>query len=216
MKSFRLLIWSAAICGAAVFTGCVDTADNQLSPMEQEWERVIRDSYPGYRTPKTMPPAVRDSVVYYDAPKAATVQADKAPAAAAPTGEPADVIDQAAQKTDAAEAPVQTEVAPAVKAESKEAPAEEKKAEVKADDAKAESKEAPAEEKKAVTADKKEAPKADKTGAEVTVKAGDTIGGIAKEFYGNAKYAEVILKANPQVKDAKRLKIGTKLIIPAL
>ena len=37
MNSFRLLIWSAAICGAAVFTGCVDTASNQLSPMEQAY-----------------------------------------------------------------------------------------------------------------------------------------------------------------------------------
>ena len=58
--------------------------------------------------------------------------------------------------------------------------------------------------------------KTDKSSAEVVVKAGDTIGGIAKEFYGNAKYADVILKANPQIKDAKRLKIGTKLVIPAL
>ena len=215
MKSFRLLIWSAAICGAAVFTGCVEIADNQLSPMEQEWERVIRDSYPGYRTPQTMPPAVRDSVVYYDAPKAAPVQAENVPAAAA--GEPADVIDQAAQKTDAAEAPVQAENVSAAKAETNDAPAEEKKADVKADAAdKKEVKDAPAEEKKADAADKKEVKKADKSSAEVIVKAGDTIGGIAKEFYGNAKYAEVILKANPQVKDAKRLKIGTKLVIPAL
>ena len=89
MKNFRLLIWSAAICGAAVFTGCVDTADNQLSPMEQDWQRAIRSSYPGYRAPKTMPPAVRDSVVYYDAPKAAPA----APAAESAAPEKVESID---------------------------------------------------------------------------------------------------------------------------
>ena len=30
------------------------------------------------------------------------------------------------------------------------------------------------------------------------------------------KYYDVILKANPQIKNPKRLKIGTKLVIPAL
>ena len=210
MKNFRLLIWSAAICGAAVFTGCVDTADNQLSPMEQDWQRAIRSSYPGYRAPKTMPPAVRDSVVYYDAPKAAPA----APAAElpAPAAEPAEVVDLAAKNSDAA-APAVQETAPAkaeVKAEEKKA---EEKVEAKAGEKKTEAK---ADEKKDAPADSKEVKKADKGNAEAVVKAGDTIGGIAKEFYGNAKYADVILKANPQVKDPKRLKIGTKLIIPAL
>ena len=195
MKSFRLLIWSAAICGAAVFTGCVDTAPNQLSPMEQEWERAIRTSYPGYRTPKTMPPAVRDSVVYYDAPKPAAQESI-----------PAAVIDQAAETVPAAQ----------------ELPAEPVKAEPAKADAVAPEKAEPAKADAVAPekADKKEVKtpaKADAKGsAEAVVKAGDTIGGIAKEFYGNAKYADVILKANPQVKNPKRLKIGTKLVIPAL
>ena len=208
MKNFRLLIWSAAICGAAVFTGCVDTADNQLSPMEQDWQRAIRSSYPGYRAPKTMPPAVRDSVVYYDAPKAAP--AASAAELPAPAAEPAEVVDLAAKNSNADAAPAVQETSPAkaeVKAEEKKA---EEKVEAKADEKKAEEKKA--EEKTEAKADVK---KADST-AEAVVKAGDTIGGIAKEFYGNAKYADVILKANPQVKDPKRLKIGTKLLIPAL
>ena len=196
MNSFRLLIWSAAICGAAVFTGCVDTASNQLSPMEQEWERAIRTSYPGYRTPKTMPPAVRDSVVYYEAPKPASAPAD-IPAA---TLDPATAVDNAAANAAA-------DVVPApVEPVKSDAPADAKKVDAPADVKKAD---APADEKKVDA-------KKDKGNAEAVVKAGDTIGGIAKEFYGNAKYADVILKANPQVKDAKRLKIGTKLIIPAL
>lgn len=197
MKNFRLLIWFAAICGAAVFTGCVDTASNQLSPMEQEWERAIRTSYPGYRTPKTMPPAVRDSVVYYEAPQSEVKTAD-IPAAAE---DPAAAVDNAAANAskEAVPVPVETVKTEQVKAD---APVEAKPAEGKKPEAPAEV--------------KKETAKESKGSAEAVVKAGDTIGGIAKEFYGNAKYADVILKANPQVKNANRLKIGTKLVIPAL
>ena len=155
--------------------------------MEQEWERAIRTSYPGYRTPKTMPPAVRDSVVYYEAPKPASAPAD-IPAA---TLDPATAVDNAAANAAADVVPVPVEP---VKSD---APADVKKADTPADAKKVDAKK-------------------DKGNAEAVVKAGDTIGGIAKEFHGNAKYADVILKANPQVKDAKRLKIGTKLIIPAL
>ena len=173
--------------------------------MEQEWERAIRTSYPGYRTPKTMPPAVRDSVVYYEAPKPASAPAD-IPAA---TLDPATAVDNAAANAAADVVPVPVEP---VKSD---APADVKKADTPADAKKVD---APADVKKADTpADaKKVDAKKDKGNAEAVVKAGDTIGGIAKEFHGNAKYADVILKANPQVKDAKRLKIGTKLIIPAL
>ena len=209
MKSFRLLIWSAAICGAAVFTGCVDTADTPLSPMEQEWERAIRNSYPGYRAPKTMAPAVRDNVVYYDAPKSAVKE--NVPAA---DDDPAKAIDKAADAPADAVVPVAQEQQPAAVEKKNDAPAA--KAEEKADK-KAEKKDAVKPAEKAAPAKEAAAPaKTDKSSAEVVVKAGDTIGGIAKEFYGNAKYADVILKANPQIKDAKRLKIGTKLVIPAL
>ena len=193
------MIWSAAICGAAVFTGCVDTADNKLDPMEQEWERVIRRSYPGHRTPKTMPPAVRDSVVYYGTQKAA--QETPAPAA----DDPASAVDAAAN------APAVQEV-PAVVEQKDDSKAAEKSVDAAAE------KSAP--EKAVEKQDAKAAAPAKSQGAKesayAVVKPGDTIGGIAKEFYGNAKYSYVILKANPQVKNPKRLKIGTKLVIPAL
>ena len=224
MKDFRLLIWAAAICGAAVFTGCVDTAATPFSPMEQEWERAIRESYPGYRAPKTMAPGVRDNVVYYEPAKPAAVS-ESAPVAA---DDPAAAVDKAAEapvvpvpqeqievKEEKKAAPA-VEVAPAAPVADKAAPADAKAAVDKA----AEAKPAEAKPAEAKPADKAAVKTADKKGkgeaAEAVVKAGDTIGGIAKEFYGNAKYADVILKANPQVKDAKRLKIGTKLIIPAL
>ena len=103
------------------------------------------------------------------------------------------------------------------------APAEKKEAELVAPAAPA-----PAvKDEKAAPAPKAEEKKAEKTAevkaasavgknAEAVVKAGDTLTGLAKEFYGDAKYYDVILKANPQIKNPKRLKIGMKLVIPAL
>ncbi|MBO5900762.1 MAG: LysM peptidoglycan-binding domain-containing protein [Lentisphaeria bacterium] len=218
MKNFRLLIWGAAACGAAVLTGCVQTADNQLSPMEKDWERVIRSSYPGYRTPKTTAPAQRDGVVDYRVP-AAQAAADNSMTAAStdpvPVEDPVSAVDKAAAADPSSEIkePAMPVPAPAkeeVKAEEKAAaPAEEVKAEDKS--AKAE---APA--KDAKDAKAKDAKAAKGEPVVVAVKAGDTIGGLAKEFLGNAKYADVILKANPHVKDPKRLRIGTKLVIPTL
>ena len=218
MKNFRLLIWGAAACGAAVFTGCVQTADNQLSPMEKDWERVIRSSYPGYRTPKTTAPAQRDGVVDYRVP-AAQAAADNSMTAAStdpvPVEDPVSAVDKAAAADPSSEIkePAMPVPAPAkedVKAEEKAAaPAEEVKAEDKSVKA-----EAPA--KDAKDAKAKDAKAAKGEPVVVSVKAGDTIGGLAKEFLGNAKYADVILKANPHVKDPKRLRIGTKLVIPTL
>lgn len=214
MKNFRLLIWGAVACGAAVLTGCVQTADNQLSPMEKDWERVIRSSYPGYRTPKTTAPAQRDGVVDYRVP-AAQAAADNSMTAAStdpvPVEDPVSAVDKAAAADPSSEIkePAMPVPAPAkedVKAEEKAAaPAEEVKAEAPAKDAK-DAKDAKAKDAKAAKGEP----------VVVAVKAGDTIGGLAKEFLGNAKYADVILKANPHVKDPKRLRIGTKLVIPTL
>lgn len=211
MKNFRLLIWGAAACGAAVLTGCVQTADNQLSPMEKDWERVIRSSYPGYRTPKTTAPAQRDGVVDYRVP-AAQAAADNSMTAAStdpvPVEDPVSAVDKAAAADPSSEIkepamPVPAPAKEGVKAEEKAAaPAEEVKAEAPAKDAK--------------DAKAKDAKAAKGEPVVVAVKAGDTIGGLAKEFLGNAKYADVILKANPHVKDPKRLRIGTKLVIPTL
>lgn len=218
MKNFRLLIWGAAACGAAVLTGCVQTADNQLSPMEKDWERVIRSSYPGYRTPKTTAPAQRDGVVDYRVP-AAQAAADNSMTAAStdpvPVEDPVSAVDKAAAADPSSEI---KEPAMPVPAPAKEEVKAEGKAAAPAKEVKAEDKSAKAE---ALAKDAKDAKAKDAKAAKgepvvVAVKAGDTIGGLAKEFLGNAKYADVILKANPHVKDPKRLRIGTKLVIPTL
>ena len=223
MYRFRLLIGVAALFCAAVITGCVDTADNRLSEMEQDWARVIGDSYPGYRIPKTMPPAVRGSVIVEESAKPADTAS--VPAAPSPDSDPAAMVDKAAADTAAAEVvpePKEQAAPVPVSAEKKETEAVAPSAEVK--DAPAEKSEAKSAEKKEekaveaeadVKADAKAAPGAG-TNAEAVVKAGDTLTGLAKEFYGDAKYYDVILKANPQIKNPKRLKIGAKLVIPAL
>ena len=213
MKNFRLLIWGAVACGAAVLTGCVQTADNQLSPMEKDWERVIRSSYPGYRTPKTTAPAQRDGVVDYRVP-AAQAAADNSMTAAStdpvPVEDPVSAVDKAAAADPSSEI---KEPAMPVPAPAKEDVKAEEKAAAPAQEVKAEDKSAKAE---APAKDAKDAKAAKGEPVVVAVKAGDTIGGLAKEFLGNAKYADVILKANPHVKDPKRLRIGTKLVIPTL
>ena len=210
MNRFRLLIGVAALFCAAVITGCVDTADNTLSDMEQEWARVIGESYPGHRIPKTMPPAVRSSVVVEDVEESKAVRRTSAPAVDAPApavdGDPAAIVDNAAAVAPAADVVPEPkeQTAKADPAAVKSEAVVEKKPEVS--------------DKKAAVAAEPAAPVAPAAGknAEAVVKAGDTITGLAKEFYGDAKYYEVILKANPQIKNPKRLKIGTKLVIPAL
>ena len=49
------------------------------------------------------------------------------------------------------------------------------------------------------------------------VKAGDTLGGIARRFYGDARCYDIIMKANrDQVRTPKSLRPGMKLVIPKL
>ena len=49
------------------------------------------------------------------------------------------------------------------------------------------------------------------------VRSGDTLGKIAQKHYGNARYANVIFKANGDIlKDPNRLRPGMKLIVPKL
>lgn len=49
-----------------------------------------------------------------------------------------------------------------------------------------------------------------------TVKSGDTLVAISRTEYGTGKYVDLIVKANPEVKDPRKLKIGMVLKIPPL
>lgn len=48
------------------------------------------------------------------------------------------------------------------------------------------------------------------------IQPGDTLGELAKRYYGSARHVEVLLKANPQIKDPRALRVGDVLKIPAL
>ncbi len=43
---------------------------------------------------------------------------------------------------------------------------------------------------------------------------GDTISKISEQYYGSKKEIDKILKANPGIADANKLKVGTQLVIP--
>ncbi len=48
------------------------------------------------------------------------------------------------------------------------------------------------------------------------VEQGDTISELAEQYYGSQRHTEFLLKANPQIKDPRRLRINMRLKIPPL
>ncbi len=181
---------------AAVLAGCgPELAQTSFGEKEAEWQRVIRENYPQYEPPRTAPPAVRDNVSpRLREEEQARKNEEKAAAPAtevsgAPTAseDPEVTIDRAAEKTP----------------EKAESAAPEKSAK--------------AEPAKTAPADKANADKAQQVpGEEYVVKSGDTLGKIAQKFYGDARRADVLVRANPQLTDPNRLRIGTKLVIPKI
>ena len=183
---------------AAVLAGCgPELAQTSFGEKEAEWQRVIRENYPQYEPPRTAPPAVRDNVsprLREEEQARRNEEKAEAPAtevSGAPTAsdDPEVTVDRAAEKT-----PEKAENA---------APEKSAKAEPAQDKAKA----APAD-------------KADKAqpvpGEEYVVKSGDTLGKIAQKFYGDARRADVLVRANPQLTDPNRLRVGAKLVIPKI
>jgi nucleoid-associated protein YgaU len=74
-----------------------------------------------------------------------------------------------------------------------------------------------AEEVKAPAADDKNVPPDPTNSTVYEVKSGDTLGSIAYKMYGNARYSNIIFRANTDIlKDANKLRPGMKLIVPKL
>lgn len=46
------------------------------------------------------------------------------------------------------------------------------------------------------------------------LKSGETISALSKQYYGSEKYTKLILDANPTLKDPRRLRPGTSIVIP--
>ena len=205
-------------------TGChyTNIATPQKGSEEEAWEELIRESYPGYRPPPTIIRRNTNSKPVTPLAGSETLKAeDDADAGkSVPEVIPAENKEQEnktaevkpAEEKNADSAEVKpAEEKPADNAEVK--PAEEKpadNAEVK-----------PAEEK---PADSAAAPAPtginppDPTNSTVyEVKSGDTLGSIARKNYGNARFSNVIFKANADIlKDPNRLRPGMKLILPKL
>ena len=204
----KTLLFSGAVI-VLLSAGCrPELAEGVYGSEEQQWYQIIKDSYPGYRPPRIASPATVDKA----SPEALEQQR---------SAENSSVVEIKASTDDAA---VSAKVdAAADKTTVK--PAEDKKADVKdakAEDKKADAKDAKAEDKKADAKDAKaEDKKADAKDEEADyiiykVQAGDTPGSIARKFYGKASMYEVIMKANPQIKDTKLIQIGTELKVPKL
>ena len=192
MKKILFVTVSAA---AALFCGCQHTRVDQVQPSEgmQDWYKDIKDNYPGFQPPALVSPGVSG----YTAPKTEKKNTvEQYPAM--DNGIEAIPVDPVPDQDKDAEAEVKPEVKPAVKAEVKPAVKAEVKPEVK-----------PA-------AAEIEPP--DPTNSEIyVVQSGDTLGAISKKFYGSARHAALIRKANSDiVSNVNKLKPGMKLIIPKL
>ena len=225
----KTLLFSGAVI-ALLSAGCrPELAEGVYGAEEQQWYQIIKDSYPGYRPPRIASPATVDKA----SPEALEQQRSAENSSVVEVQAPADdaatsaKVDAAADKTKKEDKKADTKDVKAEdkKADAKDAKAEDKKADAKdakAEDKKADAKDAKAEDKKADAKDAKaEDKKADAKDEEADyviykVQAGDTPGSIARKFYGKASMYEVIMKANPQIKDAKLIQIGTELKVPKL
>ena len=184
----------AGMFSVLVLAGCgPELAETQEGAREQEWRRVISESYPSWQAPRAAAPAQYDNVSPELMAAREGAEAPAAPAEAAPA-EP--TVPEPAADGESVGLPA-TEPAPAAEA----APAE------KAEAAPAEA--APAEKAEAAPEEKFE---------EYTVVAGDTLSKIAQKVYHDGRLYNRIFKANEDVLkgDPNKLRIGMKLRIPAL
>ena len=207
MKTNLLLPGCAA--AALLAAGCgPDLAQGGYGAEEQQWQKEISANYSGYRPPRIAPPAIVD----HASPEALEKQrqqgepvpgTDAAPGTESVSEIPAPAEDkEQTGKTDGSAAQTVDSAADKTAPEAAGKKADDKKS---AEDGKADRK---ADDKKSAVAG---------TDCEIyVVKSGDTPGSIAHKFYGKASHYDLILKANPQIKDPKQIPIGTKLRIPKL
>lgn len=183
----------------ALLTGCdPELAQIPAGSQEELWYRQLKENYSSFTPPQTPAPAA------YNRP-AAPAPAPAAKAQEKPADDPESTVDRAAdgKKVDPQAVPAE---------ESPAAQNAEKAAAGKTDGAaaKAENEKTAAGEK---AADGEEVP----AGKPYIVVSGDTLGGIAKKFYGKSSLDDVIFRANTKViKDRNKLSPGMRLVIPDL
>lgn len=216
----HLVLLTGAAAAVVMISGCrPDLDQGEYGAEEKQWLNIIQSNYSGYRPPRIAPPATVDRATPEALEKQREQQELERQQEADAGKETVSEVTPAAENDAAAADKKEDTAAPAdaKKAEADQAaPADAKKAEVDkaapADAKKAEAdKAAPADVKKAEAA-----PAADADCIIHTVAPGETLGSIARKYYGKASLFEIIVKANPQLKDPKRIRIGTKLSIPKL
>ena len=206
MKSFTIAVGAGA-AAVAVLAGCGPSlAQVPYGEEEARWQKVFRDNYSGYEAPRTAPPAIRDNVSprLLEEEEARRNAQNRGNVNTPPPADNPPAVDNPQQPADnpPADDPARI-VDNAAKRSAAEEPAPPREPERKA---------APAKEDK--PAAHKGAPK---DAGVYEVKPNDTLGGIAKKFYGDARRTDVIIRANPSLKkNPDFLKPGMKLVIPKI
>ena len=201
MNRFTIAVGAGA-AAAMVLAGCGPRlAQVPYGEEEARWQKILRDNYSGYEAPRTAPPAIRDNVsprlleeeqARKNAQNNAQNNAQANPANPAPAAENPPPADDPAQVVDkAADRPAVEEPTPVRDQEKKSAPAGEAKPAANGG--------------------------APENAGVYKVKPNDTLGDIAKKFYGDARRTDVIIQANPALKkNPNFLKVGMKLVIPKI
>lgn len=192
----------ASVCGGAVLVVLLAGCDPHLAQIpsgtqEELWYRQLKSNYSSFTPPRNPAPAAY-SPNYNTRQNSPGVPADdpeKAVDNAADGGKVTNLEDAAPQSQKDEKAEKKTLQEPAVVQADKKDPAVKDAA--KSDGAAAQGSEA--------------------EGKIYIVKSGDTLGAIAKKFYGKASLDDVIFRANSKVlKDRNTLSIGMRLVIPEL
>ena len=192
----------ASVCGGAVLVVLLAGCDPHLAQIprgtqEELWYRQLKSNYSSFTPPRNPAPAAY-SPNYNTRQNSPGVPADdpeKAVDNAADGGKVTNLEDAAPQSQKDEKAEKKTLQEPAVVQADKKDPAVKDAA--KSDGAAAQGSEA--------------------EGKIYIVKSGDTLGAIAKKFYGKASLEDVIFRANSKVlKDRNTLSIGMRLVIPEL
>ena len=194
-----------SVCGGAALLALLAGCDPALAQVgrgseEELWYKQLKENYRSFEPPPTPAPAVYSRTA---------APAGNGTAVVPPADDPEKVVDRAANGENVKPVPVDDNKAKTDKADGKNTKAAAGEAgkdkAVKAD-AKAGA------EAKAVKADAKNV-----EGRFYVVKAGDTLGSIAKHFYGKASMEDMIFRANSKLlKNRNTLRIGMRLAIPEL
>jgi nucleoid-associated protein YgaU len=191
MKALAVGLSGAALL--ALVAGCSpQLAETELGDKEMQWNSIVRESYPGFRPPRTAPPAVKDkntplqSVV----PENELQPAAPAPAVTDETQMVETVTNEAVEDVSGKPELVKETV---TVDETVDATAAQKAASPVAE------------------------PKPEGKFTEYVVKPGDSLSGIAKKVYKDGRLYDRIYEANKSViPNPNRLPVGLKIRIPQL